>query len=642
MNLKRDEVLCSCNDRCLFSKRVAMSKTMLDRLSLAIYDKLMLIFLDECGEPLYQSCVEVVPNFTCHTLVLSPWLYNFNSLFTSIDIKTIETVASESTLNSILSCSSTSTSSSNLKVKLRFDNDERLDFVDLGSLRNLHCTRDQWTLFRLQVLGRWHCVWIQSCDESLHRIDAESTQCTVVESADRVGASKYEVLPTLSKRLVSSIDAALSLDGDGLPRLIVVDGPPGCGRSALLDWLETSVPRRWPDVTVVRDVRNLCADRCVLLVDDWRGDAASVRVGARRRCVAVACVAVGAARNAMSASAIRCSMAPLDAKLRVRIVSRHWRRVDDDTADAVAHMTAGFVARDLVRLARRAQAAHRQSPSSLVACFAAARRHVSPSHVAAASSSAASLERPRDLARYRDVGGYEHVWRALDEHVRWPLEHADTCERMGLERRGGVLLHGPSGTGKTLIVEAFAASLWPQVNFLRVKAPLLFSQYVGDTEAAIRRIFRMARDAAPVLLFIDEIDAITTRRTHESSDSGVHERVVAQLLNEMDGVDGAAASNVYFVACTSRIDLIDPALLRPGRFTARTLVDLPELGDRKAIIDVLVGQLRVESSTDEQRRALAARMANMSGADIANRFREAALAALHRNIDCNEIPFNLI
>ncbi|HMK58275.1 MAG TPA: AAA family ATPase, partial [Nitrososphaeraceae archaeon] len=162
---------------------------------------------------------------------------------------------------------------------------------------------------------------------------------------------------------------------------------------------------------------------------------------------------------------------------------------------------------------------------------------------------------------WSSIGGLEEVKRELQEAVEWPLRYPELYTKLGHSMPKGLLMHGPSGTGKTLLAKAVATE--SEANFISVRGPELLSKWVGESERGIREIFRRARQAAPCVVFFDEIDSIAPTRGM-GGDSMVTERVVSQLLTELDGIQ--ALSGVVVLAATNRADIIDPALLRPGRF----------------------------------------------------------------------------
>src|SRR5437867_12502795 len=179
------------------------------------------------------------------------------------------------------------------------------------------------------------------------------------------------------------------------------------------------------------------------------------------------------------------------------------------------------------------------------------------------------------------IGGLEEVKRELQEAVEWPLRYPDLYTKLGHSMPKGLLMHGPSGTGKTLPAKAVATE--SEANFISVRGPELLSKWVGESERGIRETFRKAKTAAPCIIFFDEIDAITPVRGG-SSDSQVTERVISQILTEMDGLE--ELHNVTVIAATNRMDLVDTALLRPGRFDRHIYISPPDLATRRAILEI--------------------------------------------------------
>ncbi len=223
--------------------------------------------------------------------------------------------------------------------------------------------------------------------------------------------------------------------------------------------------------------------------------------------------------------------------------------------------------------------------------------------------------------KWADIGGLGEVKEELAQAIEWPLRNPQAFRKMGITPPRGVLLFGPSGTGKTLLAKAVATE--SEANFITVKGPELISKFVGESERGIRKVFRRARQVSPVIVFFDEIDSIASSRGG-SHDSGVSERVVNQLLTELDGIE--EMKDVVFIAATNRPDLIDPSLLRPGRMDKLIRVSSPDEKARLAIFKVHTKGVPLEKGVDLGE--LAKKTEGFSGADIEGLVRESALIAL--------------
>ena len=225
------------------------------------------------------------------------------------------------------------------------------------------------------------------------------------------------------------------------------------------------------------------------------------------------------------------------------------------------------------------------------------------------------------------VGGLDDTKERLRETIQWPLDYPDVFEQMDLEAAKGVLLYGPPGTGKTLMAKAVANEA--QSNFISIKGPELLNKYVGESEKGVREVFEKARSNAPTVVFFDEIDSIAGERGQRMSDSGVGERVVSQLLTELDGLE--ELEDVVVVATTNRPDLIDSALLRPGRLDRHVHVPVPDEGARRAIFAVHTERKPLADDVDLDE--LARRTDGYVGADIEAVCREASMAATREFIN---------
>ncbi|OCF38540.1 AAA family ATPase [Kwoniella heveanensis CBS 569] len=225
--------------------------------------------------------------------------------------------------------------------------------------------------------------------------------------------------------------------------------------------------------------------------------------------------------------------------------------------------------------------------------------------------------------RWSDIGGQEEVKQKLRECVEWPLTHRDTFTRLGVQPPRGVLLYGPPGCSKTMTAKALATE--SGINFLAIKGPELLNKYVGESERAVRDIFRKARAASPSIVFFDEIDALGSAR----SDDHTHSGVLTSLLNEMDGIE--ELSGVTVVAATNRPDVLDSALMRPGRLDRILYVGAPDLATRKDIFKIRLASMAVEPGVQIDELAQIAE--GCSGAEVAFICQDAALAAMNEDLD---------
>ena len=229
-----------------------------------------------------------------------------------------------------------------------------------------------------------------------------------------------------------------------------------------------------------------------------------------------------------------------------------------------------------------------------------------------------------------DVGGLEDVKQRLRQSVEWPMKYADLFRSFHLNPPKGMLLSGPPGCGKTLIAKALAAET--EVNFIAVKGPELMSMYVGESERGVREIFHKARQAAPCIVFFDEIDAMaSTRAGGGHQDAGVGGRVLSQMLTELDGIE--ELKGVLVLAATNRRDLLDPALLRPGRFDLQIELPLPDQTAREKIFQVHLRDRPL--ATDVTARWLAEQTDGFSGAEIEGACHGAMMAVLTQQIEAS-------
>lgn len=326
---------------------------------------------------------------------------------------------------------------------------------------------------------------------------------------------------------------------------------------------------------------------------------------------------------------------------RLQILEIHSRGMplaEDISLSTLAEITHGFVGADLEALCREAamNSLRRILPDidfSLASIpyeqiaklevhmddFSAALREVEPSAIREVF-----VEVPN--VRWQDVGGLSETKARLLEAVEWPLQFPELFTRAGIKPPKGILLTGPPGCGKTLLAKAIATE--SKVNFIAVKGPALLSKYVGESERGVREVFQKARQAAPCIVFFDEVDALVPVRSGGTTDSHVAERVLSQFLSEFDGID--ELKGVLILAATNRMDMLDPAVLRPGRFDEILELPLPTEQDRQEIFEV---HLRGKP-LDKQIRASdwVAKTEGFSGAEIAQICNQAAVMAIRRAI----------
>jgi transitional endoplasmic reticulum ATPase len=229
-------------------------------------------------------------------------------------------------------------------------------------------------------------------------------------------------------------------------------------------------------------------------------------------------------------------------------------------------------------------------------------------------------------AKWSDIGGLEEVKSELQQAVEWPLKYADLFEKSGATPPKGILLYGPPGTGKTMLAKALANE--SEANFISIKGPELLSKWVGESESGIREIFRKAKQSAPTVVFFDEIDSVAPVRGTGYSDSNVTERVVSQLLTELDGLE--ELQKVFVLAATNRPELVDPALLRPGRFDRILQVPVPDKGARLEILKLNTANNPLAADVDLAR--IAEKTEGYTGADLAGVASTAVMIALQEHV----------
>ncbi len=232
--------------------------------------------------------------------------------------------------------------------------------------------------------------------------------------------------------------------------------------------------------------------------------------------------------------------------------------------------------------------------------------------------------------KWSEVGGLEEIKQELKEAVEWPLKHPQAFIRVGIKPPRGILIHGLPGTGKTLLAKAVATE--SEANFIHVKGPSLLSMWVGESEKGVRKVFERARQVAPCIIFFDEIDAIASKRGYDSG-TKVTERVLNQLLAEMDGLE--ELTDVVVLAATNRPDMLDSALLRPGRFDRIIFSGIPDKKAREEIFKIHSVNMPLTKDIDVSKLAL--QTEGFVGADIESVCREAGMLALRENINAKEV-----
>ena len=327
----------------------------------------------------------------------------------------------------------------------------------------------------------------------------------------------------------------------------------------------------------------------------------------------------------------------------------------DDQISKVASVTHGYVGADLANLCKESalcafkRAYHSSDPpdvrfsSKIDASSATPLSSSTPSSAASELSvsyqdvlHAMSEIRPSAMreimvdipkVKWEDIGGYDEVKEKLKQAVEWPLRHPDAFKRLNIQPTRGVLLYGPPGCSKTLMAKAVATEAG--LNFIPIKGPELFSKYVGESEKAVREVFRKARAASPAIVFFDEIDAIGGERGKGSDSTSVHDRVLAQMLNELDGIE--PLKSVLFLAATNRPDIIDKALMRPGRVDQAIYIPPPDSAARRKILEICLK--KIPCADDVEVDKMVSLTSGFSGAEVTSACREAGLAALQEDIN---------
>jgi transitional endoplasmic reticulum ATPase len=334
-----------------------------------------------------------------------------------------------------------------------------------------------------------------------------------------------------------------------------------------------------------------------------------------------------------------------DEKGRLDILMIHTRgmpQTDDVDLASVARVTHGFVGADLEALCKEAAMRSLRRilpeinldepkiPAEVLnkikitkADFEEALREIQPS-----AMREVLVQRPN--IRWEDIGGLEQVKEELAEAIEWPLKHGDLFTEADVKPPKGLLLYGPPGTGKTMIAKAVATT--SEANFISVKGPELLSKWVGESEKGVREIFRKARQAAPCVIFFDELDSVAPRRGGSEGSSHVTERVISQMLTEMDGLEDL--KGVVVIGATNRPDIIDEALLRPGRFDRILEVPVPDKESRKKIFEIHTRKKPLDSDVNLDK--LVEMTEGSTGADIAAIVNAAAMTAIKEHVESKQ------
>ena len=334
-----------------------------------------------------------------------------------------------------------------------------------------------------------------------------------------------------------------------------------------------------------------------------------------------------------------------DKKGRKEILQIHTRGMPlekEVNLDELASRTHGYVGADLAALCREAamktlrrvlpkiDLEEEQVPVDILESLRITRNDFMEAYKEVQPSAMREVLIERPNVRWTDIGGLERIKKQLKEAIEWPLKYPDMFRRMGIRPPRGIFIFGPPGTGKTLLAKAVARE--SEANFISIKGPELLSKWVGESEKGVREVFRKARTAAPCIVFFDEIDSFASRRGTYTG-SHVIETVVNQLLTEMDGLE--ELKDVIVIAATNRPDLVDPALLRPGRFDSLIQIPPPNREARRKIFEVHVKTTPVAKDVDIVK--LAEATDGYSGADIAGVVREAVMNALRENKQSKEV-----
>lgn len=508
-------------------------------------------------------------------------------------------------------------------------------------------------------------------------VDKEKTVFSI-GSLDEVGGLENEK-KTIRERILLPLlqPEFFSTHGIRPPRGILLCGPPGCGKTMIARGLSSEIKANYVELSgsevfnplygesekVIKEVFKKARDKtpAIILIDeiDALGGARSAMRGElERRLVTALLTEMDGLRSLGNVIVVATTNTPdvLDPALRrpgrfdyeihigvpdrkgrldiLKKLTKHMAIFDDVDLDEIARRTHGFVGADLMLLCREAAFEALTSKHSIKELtegkpeiatglkitkqdFDDALKKVKPSALREFA-----VEVPTDLG-WKNVGGLATVKDTIIQEIIRVLKDPESFEKVGITPVKGILLYGPPGTGKTLIARVIANEA--EANFISIKGPEVLSKWFGESEQRIRNLFMKAREASPCIIFFDEIDAISAARGKSVSDAA--DRVVNQLLTEMDGFE--TGKHVCVIAATNRVELIDPALLRPGRFDYQIEVPLPDESGREEIFKIHLRSKPLADDLDLTR--LVSESKQFSGAHIAELCRKAALTAFREN-----------
>uniref|UniRef100_A0A1I8AWD8 AAA domain-containing protein n=1 Tax=Steinernema glaseri TaxID=37863 RepID=A0A1I8AWD8_9BILA len=417
------------------------------------------------------------------------------------------------------------------------------------------------------------------------------------------------------------------------PSSVILWGITGTGKTLLLDILKHSVAATselsLTDPLFEQYLSHLMTSKTLVLIDNYNAEAASKHMEAICQFLDNGNTLVLAARDIEAVElplrrriATEVELSVPSQAGRIEILKMLLKQesleeeVNEEQMKDIAMQTHGYTGSDLKAALKDAS---RKKGGSFFDRLLTATRKIRPTGLRQFI-----LEVPN--VRWEEIGGYDKLKKEIQQAVVLPQQDPEAFEQFGLQPPRGILLYGPPGCSKTLVARALASQ--SKLNFLAVKGPELFSKWVGESEKAVRDIFRRARQVAPSILFFDEIDAIGVARGSDQGGNRVGDRVLTQLLTELDGLE--KSSGVIVLAATNRPDAMDSALLRPGRFDKAIYVPLPDIEARKSIISMQLERMKVHP--DVKVSELAARTEGYSGAEVVAMCKTAAMIALQEDV----------